>query len=85
MLQEITDEAKRRWQVENIAISHRTDKLMVGEINLIVAVASAHRSEGFAACQYVIDQFKRRLPTSKTETYKDGTLGVEEATERTEE
>ncbi len=70
MLQEIAGEAKRRWQVENIAISHRTGKLMVGEVNLVVAVASAHRSEGFAACQYVIDQFKERMPTRKTEKYR---------------
>jgi molybdopterin synthase catalytic subunit len=74
MLQEIASEAKRRWQVENIAISHRTAKLMVGEINLVVAVASAHRSEGFAACQYIIDRFKQRPPTRKTETYQDGSV-----------
>ena len=71
-LQEIADEAKRRWPVENVAISHRIGKLKVGEINLVVAVASAHRSEGFAACQYIIDNFKARLPTLKIETYQDG-------------
>ena len=84
-LQRIASEAKRMWQVENIAISHRLGKLSVGEINLVVAVASAHRSEGFAACQYLIDQFKQRLPTQKTETYQDGTMMVGEATQRTEE
>lgn len=70
-LQEIADEAKRRWPVENVAISHRIGKLKVGEINLVVAVASAHRQEGFAACQYIIDQFKDRLPTKKIEKYLD--------------
>jgi len=78
-LREIAGEAMQRWQVENIAISHRTGKLIVGETNLVVAVASAHRSEGFSACQYMIDQFKERLPTLKTETYQNGTLIVEEA------
>lgn len=71
-LQEIAGEARRKWQLENIAISHRTGKLMVGEINLVVAVASAHRREGFAACRFIIDKFKQRLPTKKTETYQDG-------------
>ena len=71
LLQEIAREARQRWQLENIAISHRVGKLMVGEINLVVAVASAHRSEGFAACQYIIDKFKESLPTRKTETYQD--------------
>ncbi len=68
-LREIADETKKRFQVENIAISHRTGRLKVGEINLVVAVASAHRVEGFAACRYVIDRFKQSLPTKKTETF----------------
>jgi len=71
-LREIVDEASSRWPVEGIAMSHRTGKLMVGDINLVIAVASAHRGEGFAACQYIIDQFKDRLPTHKIETYRDG-------------
>jgi len=75
-LQEIAKETRHRWQIENIAISHRIGKLRVGEINLVVTVASAHRSEGFAACQYAIDQFKQRLPTKKTETYQDGSVRV---------
>ena len=74
VLNQIASEARQKWQVENIAISHRTGKLRVGEINLVVAVASAHRGEGFSACQYIIDQFKQRLPTEKTETYQDGTI-----------
>jgi molybdopterin synthase catalytic subunit len=77
ILQGIADEIRQRWQVENIAISHRVGKLKVGKISLVVAVASAHRSEGFAACQYAIDQFKQRLPTQKTETYQDGSTSVE--------
>ena len=77
-LQEIAKEARQRWQIENIAICHRVGKLKVGEINLVVAVASAHRSEGFAACQYAIDQFKQRLPTRKTEAYHDGSVRIDE-------
>ena len=71
-LREIASVAISRWPVENVAISHRTGKLKVGDINLVIAVASAHRSEGFAACQYLVDQFKERLPTRKTEKYQDG-------------
>ena len=66
----IAEQARKRWRLENIAISHRIGKLRVGEINLVVAVASAHRGEGFAACQYIIDQFKERMPTSKIEKYQ---------------
>ena len=69
-LREIASEATQKWPVNNIAISHRIGKLKVGDINLVVAVAATHRKEGFAACQYAINQFKQRLPTEKKETYQ---------------
>ena len=76
-LQEIASEVRQKWQINNLAICHRIGKLEVGDINLVVAIASAHRQEGFAACQYAIDQFKQKLPTQKKETYEDGSIWVE--------
>jgi molybdopterin synthase catalytic subunit len=68
-LQQIADEVREKWQLENVSICHRIGKLNVGEINLVVAVASVHRGEGLGACGYIIDQFKSRLPTQKEEVY----------------
>lgn len=76
-LRQIADEAKQKWQINNVAICHRIGKLKVGDINLVVAIAAAHRQEGLAACQYIIDQFKEKLPTRKKETYTDGSVWVE--------
>ena len=73
----IANETSQKWQVNNIAIYHRTGKLKVGDVNLVIAVAAAHRSEGFAACQYIIDRFKQAIPTRKRETYQDGSIWVE--------
>ncbi len=73
-LREIEKELRQKWQLENVAIVHRIGKLKVGDFNLVVAIAAAHRGEGFAACQYAIDQFKSKLPTRKKETYQDGSI-----------
>lgn len=73
-LGEIAEEARRKWPVENVAICHRVGVLQVGDINLVVAIAAAHRTEGFNASQYVIDLFKEKLPTAKKETYTDGAV-----------
>jgi molybdopterin synthase catalytic subunit len=73
-LERIADEVKRKWQVNGIAMTHRVGKLNVGDINLVIAVSSAHRQEAFEACQYVVDRFKERLPTDKTEAYSDGSV-----------
>ena len=61
-----------------MAICHRIGKLKVGDINLVIAVASTHRQEGFTACQYAIDRFKQIIPTQKKETYEDGSVWIEE-------
>ena len=76
-LQKIASEVKGRWSLESIAISHRTGTLKVGDVNLVIAVASAHRQEAFAACQYAIDRFKEIMPAHKTETYQDGSTWIE--------
>jgi molybdopterin synthase catalytic subunit len=78
-LREIAAEAGQRWQVNGIAITHRTGKLNVGDINLVVTVASAHRAEGFAASEYIIDRFKQKIPTEKTETYRESVIPAEES------
>jgi len=75
-LGDIASEIKQKWQVENMAICHRIGKLKVGEINFLVAIAAAHRQEGFAACQYAVDRFKEIMPTKKKETYTDGSISV---------
>jgi len=75
-LKQIASEIRQRWPVNNIAICHRIGKLKVGDINFLVAIAAAHREEGFAACQYAVDRFKEMLPTQKTETYLDGSTSV---------
>ena len=75
-LEQIASEIRQKWPVNNIAICHRIGKLKVGDINFLVAVAAAHRKEGFAACQYAVDRFKELMPTRKKETYIDGSTSV---------
>jgi molybdopterin synthase catalytic subunit len=73
-LEDIAQEIKRKYPVNNVVIYHRIGILQVGDINLVVAVAAAHRTEGLAAVAYAVDLFKDKLPTAKKETYLDGTI-----------
>ena len=77
-LEDIAADVKTRWQLENVVIHHRTGILKVGDINLIVAVAAAHRTEGLEAVAWIVDRFKERLPTAKKETYTDGSVYISE-------
>ncbi len=73
-LEEIISEASKIWPLNNILLVHRVGRLKVGEVNLVLCIASSHRKEGFEACQYIIDRFKEISPTFKKETYTDGTV-----------
>ena len=73
-LNDIAMEVQRKYPVNKVVIYHRIGKLNVGDINLVVAIAAAHRGEGIAAVSYAVDLFKDRLPTAKKETYLDGTV-----------
>lgn len=54
-----------RWPVASVRIYHRLGKVRAGEPSLWVDVAAPHRSEAFAACQWIIDEMKRVVPIWK--------------------
>ena len=71
----IVAEALQRFSVSRAAGVHRTGELALGEMAVWVGVAAAHRAEAFAACRWIIDEIKHRLPIWKKEHYVDGDSG----------
>lgn len=76
-LQEIADEAHRRWDIVDSRIIHRVGKLKPSDRIVLVAVASRHRGEAFRACEYIIDMLKTRAPFWKKEETAEGVRWVE--------
>jgi molybdopterin synthase catalytic subunit len=68
----IAREARERFGDVQLAIVHRVGEVGVGEIAVAVLAAAAHRAEAFDACEYAIDELKRRAPIWKKERYADG-------------
>ena len=58
-------------------IAHRLGRLEIGEVSLVVAIASPHRKDAFAACQYVVDRTKQTVPIWKKEFFEGGEVWVE--------
>ncbi|MSU62633.1 MAG: molybdenum cofactor biosynthesis protein MoaE [Pedosphaera sp.] len=58
-------EIEKRWPIESVRLVHRIGIVKVGEPSLWVEVISPHRSEAFAACQFLIDEMKRVVPIWK--------------------
>ena len=76
-LAEVADEMCAKFDVEDVAISHRLGRLEIEEISLVVAVASPHRSDAFAACQYAVDRIKQTVPIWKKEFFEGGEVWIE--------
>jgi molybdopterin synthase catalytic subunit len=76
-LEAIRREAIDQFGIEEVAIVHRYGSLKASENILLVVVASAHRTEAFEACRYVIDEIKRRVPIWKKEVTPEGEWWVE--------
>lgn len=68
----IMAEARERFAIERALCVHRTGELALGDLAVWVGVAAAHRDAAFAACRYVIDEVKARVPIWKREHYVDG-------------
>ena len=77
MLQEIDEEAWRRWPLEASLIIHRYGRLAPGDRIVLVMTASAHRHAAFEACAFLIDWLKTKAPFWKLEETPDGSHWVE--------
>jgi len=71
----IVQEAITRFGVVNAACVHRVGSLAIGDLAVWVGVSSRHRAEAFAACRFIIDEVKHRVPIWKKEHYVNGDSG----------
>ena len=71
----IMHEAEQRFGVSKAVCAHRLGSLEIGELAVIVGVSSPHRSAAFAACRFIIDEVKQRVPIWKKEHYEEGDSG----------
>jgi molybdopterin synthase catalytic subunit len=73
----IVEEAKGRWEVLDCTVIHRYGELRPADQIVLVVVASGHRSDAFAACEFLMDYLKTRAPFWKKEQTPEGARWVE--------
>ena len=79
-LQRILDEARESWPGARLGVHHRVGRIELSEASIIIAAASAHRAEAFAACRYTIERVKQIVPIWKHEHFEGGEVWLEGAT-----
>jgi len=73
----IVEEARSRWDVIDCTVIHRYGELQPTDRIVLVAVASGHRGDAFAACEFIMDYLKTRAPFWKKEKTSAGGRWVE--------
>jgi len=71
-LEKIVAEACERWKLLGVRVIHRVGTLLPNEQIVLVATASEHRGDAFAACEFIMDYLKTSAPFWKREqTHQD--------------
>jgi molybdopterin synthase catalytic subunit len=75
-IKKIVEEARARWEILDYAVIHRYGELQPGDQIVLVAIASSHRADAFAACQFIMDYLKTQAPFWKKEHHPEGARWV---------
>jgi molybdopterin synthase catalytic subunit len=78
--EQIDREARERWPSIRLAIHHRVGRLEIGEASVVIAAASPHRADAFAASRYAIERIKQIAPIWKHEHFEGGETWIVGAT-----
>ncbi len=76
----IVANASVRWPLLRVSVLHRVGTVPVGEVSVLIGVATAHRTESFSACRFLIDELKQHVPVWKKEIFADGSTEWVEGT-----
>jgi len=71
-LAEAGEEMLLRWPVRRAALLHRTGRLEIQEVSVVVACSAPHRAEAFEACRHGIERVKSEAPIWKKESLVGG-------------
>lgn len=75
----IIAKALKDFDINDAHCCHRVGALAVGDVAIWVGVSADHREAAFAACEYILNQVKAKVPIWKNEFYENGESGWVEA------
>lgn len=75
-IRKIVEEARSQWEILDFTVIHRYGDLQPNDQIVLVAVASSHRADAFAACQFIMDYLKTQAPFWKKEHRPEGARWV---------
>ena len=78
---EAVQAAQSRWELDDVMVRHRIGRMNPGETIVIVAAASKHRRDAFAATDFLMDYLKTEAFFWKKEVFEKGEKWIEPRTQ----
>ncbi len=72
VMAELVESLRARYELCEVAIAHRTGRVEIGGLSVVIAVSAPHRAAALSACQDAIDTLKETVPLWKKEVYEGG-------------
>ena len=79
-LNDLVEAARGQFPLRACTLLHRTGRVDVAQPSVLIAVATPHRAESFAACKWLIDSLKQTTAIWKKELWADGSVSWVEGT-----
>lgn len=70
-LSNISSQAKKKWSLFGVAVTHRLGRVPIGEESVLIAVSAGHRREAWDAAEWILEELKRKTEIWKRESYDD--------------
>lgn len=71
-MNDLEAEARKLFGIKRALVVHRLGRVPVGQISVLAIVESGHRKEGFAACEWLMNEIKKRVPIWKKDIGPNG-------------
>jgi molybdopterin synthase catalytic subunit/molybdopterin converting factor small subunit len=72
VMEQLAATLKVKYDLSEVAITHRVGRVGIGEASVAIAVSAPHRQDALAACAEAIDTLKHTVPLWKKEVYEGG-------------
>jgi molybdopterin converting factor subunit 1 len=72
VMAELAESLQAKYDLCEIAMTHRVGRVEIGEASVAIAVSAPHRHDALAACGEAIDTLKETVPLWKKEVYEGG-------------
>lgn len=70
-INKLIDNSFKNYELNKVAIIHRTGRMEIGEVSVSIGVSSPHREDSYLASKYLIDNIKQTVPIWKKESFGD--------------